>query len=243
MNALAYASDVREVGQWRRVAREDQVGIDTWEHPSGWTYLALCGTRSCRRDVLDSVGVFLGQVPSKRIAQGCAHIREHCAEALERGQLAVGGHSLGGLVATGMAAEFHLPALVQNAPGYFTTSPDPDRCDRIIEVRTAGDVVSDWGSNCAGMITLRDDRVTHWNMGQISALHAVVRQNELLAQAGPLAQCSLAEARAQVTTSADTSLTGNTLRSLLVSWRRLREHLGAEKPASNTRVSGAKPAR
>lgn len=246
MNRAAYLGDDHApvLDGWSRVERHAELGVDRWENEQGYIYLALAGTRKNRRDLVDSLRIFLGQIPDDRISQVSHYVRDHCGQSLSQDQVALGGHSSGGLVAMSVAAQFHLPALIQNAPGYFKQAPDQARCDRVIEIRTARDLVSDWGSNTANQITLHDPAAPGW---KLSLLHAIARQNDLLAEQPMLASAHLSGAdMVGIQTNPDTAPTGNTWQSILTSWRRLRGHCEAltqgQTPLSQSQVAFDAPA-
>lgn len=225
MNSASYLEDQLEgpLG-WSLIRHNSTLGVCQWESTDGYTYIGIAGTRKQRHDIIDSVKIFFGQTPDMRIQGVIEFVKEHCSDAVERDTLSLGGHSLGGLVASSVAAEFHLPALIQNAPGYFTQSPDPARCDRIVEIRTARDLVSDWGSSAANLITLHEPSTPTW---KLSLLHAINRQNDLLSDQLPQSSyTSLYDAKNMmgIEHNPDIHPTGNTWKSIQASWKKLKNH-------------------
>lgn len=225
LNSVSYMDDeVSEIDGWKLIAHDGDLGLCHWESMEGYTYIGIAGTRRQKEDVVDSIKVFFGQTPTARIEGVAQYLTQNCVKAIEEDSIALGGHSIGGLVASSVAALFHLPALIQNAPGYFKSAPDPAKCDRIIDIRTARDVVSDWGSNAANLLTLHEPSTSAW---KISLLHAVKKQNILLLEQAPeIAKTPLKDAvhLPEIERNMDIFPTGNTFRSILVSWKRLRNH-------------------
>lgn len=225
LNDLSYMeSDLKDEKVWRLIAHDSKLGLCHWESEEGYTYIGIAGTRRQKDDVVESVKVFFGKIPDDRIEGVTQYLMEHCVEAIANDSISLGGHSLGGLVASSVAAKFHLPALIQNSPGYFKTTPDPEKSNRIVEIKTARDVVSDWGSNAANLLTLYETSISVW---KISILHALKRQNKLLFEQAPeIAKSFLKDVihLPEIEKNMDVHPTGNTLSSILVSWKRLRNH-------------------
>lgn len=143
-------------------------------------YLAVRGSWG-RSDVLPALKVFLGSDPVDRIQVFQDHIKTHFGERPSPGLLALGGHSLGGLVAAAAAERFHLPGLAQNAPGWMTRIPDPTKLNRFLQVRTARDVVADWGTNYPRNLMLPDPSLPMWG---VPSLHNLEHQNKLIKEHG-----------------------------------------------------------
>ena len=143
-------------------------------------YLAIRGTWS-KADVLPALRVFLGADPVDRIQVVHNHIVNRFGERIAPGTLAVGGHSLGGLVAASAAERFHLPGLAQNSPGWMARVPDASRLNKFIQVRTARDVVADWGTNYPRNLMLPDPSLPMWG---VSSLHNLEHQNKLIEEYG-----------------------------------------------------------
>lgn len=143
-------------------------------------YLAVRGSWGAS-DVLPALKVFLGADPVERIEVFEHHIRTRFGDRPAPGSLAVGGHSLGGLVAAAAAERFHLPGLAQNAPGWMARIPDPAKLNRFLQVRTARDVVADWGTNYPRNLMLPDPSLPMWG---VSSLHNLEHQNKLIEEHG-----------------------------------------------------------
>src|SRR5690606_32927002 len=110
-----------------------------------------------------------------RIAFVQAFIQERFGPQPRR--LAVGGHSIGGLVAASAAEHFRLPGLAQNAPGWMARTPAPACLDRFLQVRTARDVVGAWGSNYPRQLVLVAPHAPDWSL---KGLHHLERQNQVI---------------------------------------------------------------
>ena len=152
------------------------VTIARWQAQSGHVYLAVRGSAGTR-DVLENMRLFLGRDPTSRMAFFRNYVEQTCQQEIAEDRLAVGGHSLGGLVALDAAAHWSLPALVQNAPGWISHRPDAPRLERVLEIRTGRDVVADWGHAMPRHVVLQDPSTPWWDL---SALHAVLKQNEAI---------------------------------------------------------------
>lgn len=142
-------------------------------------YLAVRGTWS-GSDIAESLRVFLGQEPTRRMRFLQDYIQDRF-DPVDPRRVLVGGHSLGGLVAAGAAERWHLAGLAQNAPGWMQPRHDNSRLDRFLEVRTSRDVVGDWGAEFPRSLVLTDPSVRNWD---ISGLHNLERQNQLLRDQG-----------------------------------------------------------
>ena len=180
MNASAYASTIEsmpDIPGWQCQALVFDAASGTtvarWLAQSGHVYLAVRGSASVR-DVQESLKVFLGHEPASRMAFLERYIEETCQQELSEGRLAVGGHSLGGLVALSSAARWNLPALVQNAPGWMTNPPPPERLRKVLEIRTGRDVIGDWGHPIPRQVVLQSPETPWWHL---PSLHGVLRQN------------------------------------------------------------------
>lgn len=186
MNALAYEDQGESpvTGEWERRAltacSDSGCIVVPWHHCDGSVYLAIRGSNS-RRDTLDDIKVFFGQPPLARIAFLERYIQTHHRQALDDGQLMVGGHSLGGLVAMGVAARWRLPGVVQNSPGWLINAPAPEALARMVEVRTGRDVVGVWGHSVPTTVTVHDPEAGKWDWKK---LHNVDRQMRLVEQHG-----------------------------------------------------------
>ena len=187
MNALAYDTDtgtLDSVSNWQRkqVVSCEQTGcvVAHWEHEDGAVYLAVRGS-SNRKDLGEDVRVFLGHAPKGRIAFLESYIQAHCTTALEQQQLAVGGHSLGGMVAQGAAARLSLPGFIQNSPGWLVDPPHSASIAKVVEVRTSGDVIGAWGHAVPITLRVHDPEMDQWSFW---ALHNVHRQVALIEQQG-----------------------------------------------------------
>lgn len=184
MNESAYSEPggdpIPEVPGWRyesqQVFEDSGLALARWRADDGRLYLAVRGTHT-PADVAQSLRVFFGQNPTRRQDALIAYIEQHCAQELAAGTLCVGGHSLGGLVASAAAARWNLPGLVQNAPGWMTDPPAPERLSRLLEIRTSRDTIGEWGAPYPrALIVDIPDLPTL----EISALHSVRRQNQAL---------------------------------------------------------------
>lgn len=181
MNAAAYFDSPQampEVTGWSCqevvLDRASGVTVARWKAQTGHVYLAVRGSASAR-DVLQNMQLFLGRDPTHRMEFLRAYIENNCQQELENDTLAVGGHSLGGLVALDSAAKWRLPCLIQNAPGWISSRPEDPKLERVLEIRTGRDVVGDWGHAAPRNVVLQDPSTPWW---RLSALHAVIRQNE-----------------------------------------------------------------
>ena len=143
-------------------------------------YLAIRGSWNAS-DVLPALRVFFGADPVERIQVARDYIEGRFGKNPNPATLAVGGHSLGGLVAAAMAEEFRLPGLAQNSPGWMTRTPDLASLQRFIQVRTARDVVADWGSVYPRSLMLTDPGLPRWG---VTSLHNLEHQNRLLQEHG-----------------------------------------------------------
>lgn len=192
MNALAY-EDQGETVMTRGWVRHPRVACNDsgcivvpWQHGDGSVYLAVRGSNS-RRDTLDDIKVFFGQPPLARIAFLERYIQTHHRQLLDERRLMVGGHSLGGLVAMGVAARWGLAGVVQNSPGWLIDPPPAEALARVVEVRTGRDVVGVWGHSVPTTVTVHDPEAGKWDWKK---LHNVDRQVHLVQQHG-LAHLSL----------------------------------------------------
>lgn len=228
MNASAYENEEGSrprLPGWRFAGTvEDRISgttIARWEAQSGHVYLAVRGSHSSR-DLMEDLRIFLGRDPVDRMAFLQNHIEKHCTSVLALGKLAVGGHSLGGLVALGAASRWNLPGLVQNAPGWVTSPPPPSSLSRMLEIRLGLDPVSGWGCSTPRTIVLQDPHVHWWNL---KSLHSLFRLNKVIEEYGlrdlrvddpelPLCKWGLSESRE--------GLSGLPARAMR-SWRHLRE--------------------
>lgn len=143
-------------------------------------YLAIRGTWG-PSDILPALRVFFGSDPTDRIEYVQQHIIKRFGESPGPQDLAVGGHSLGGLVAAAAAERFNLPGLAQNSPGWMTRVPDATRLNRFVQVRTARDVVADWGTKYPRNLMLSDPDLPTWG---ITSLHNLEHQNKLIEDHG-----------------------------------------------------------
>lgn len=142
-------------------------------------YLAIRGTWG-KSDILPAMRVFLGKDPLERIEFVNNYIEKYFGTP-DSTKLAVGGHSLGGLIAAAAAEKFGLPGLGQNSPGWMTRLPDAEKLRNFLQVRTARDVVADWGSNYPRNLLLPTPSIPRW---RITNLHNLEHQNELIAEHG-----------------------------------------------------------
>lgn len=143
-------------------------------------YLAVRGTWDAS-DMLPALRVFFGADPVDRIKVAQKHVSKLFGPHPKPVTLAVGGHSLGGLIAAAVAERFDLPGLAQNSPGWMTRVPDASRLGKFIQVRTARDVVADWGNHYPRNLMLPDPDLPMWNL---SSLHNLEHQNELIREYG-----------------------------------------------------------
>lgn len=158
-----------------------ETGLTMGHYSNGYrNYLAIRGTWNTS-DVLPALRVFFGADPLERIQVAQGYIKERFGDRPNPATLAVGGHSLGGLVAAAMAEEFQLPGLAQNAPGWMTRTPSPDRLQGFLQIRTARDVVADWGSVYPRSLMLTDPGLPRWG---ITSLHNLEHQNRLIQEHG-----------------------------------------------------------
>lgn len=187
MNASAYEETLEampHIEGWRCVdlLKDTQSGVSVarWEAQSGHVYLAVRGTAT-GRDVLENMRLFLGRDPTSRMEFFRNYVQTTCAKELAADCLAMGGHSLGGLLALDAAAHWSLPALIQNAPGWISHRPNAPRLERVLEIRTGRDVVGDWGHAAPRNIVLQDPLTPWWHLAM---LHAVMRQNDIIRSHG-----------------------------------------------------------
>ena len=188
MNAMAYADageqEILSNAGWQRqnFAQCEKTGcvVVPWKHAAGTIYLAVRGS-TCRSDILDDMRVFLGQPPIERIGFLTNYIQTWYPENLGQKTLLVGGHSLGGMVAMGAAAQWRLCGLLQNSPGWLINPPDRDSLEKLVEIRTGRDVVGAWGHTVPTTLIVHDHDVSQWNL---SALHNVYRQQVLIREHG-----------------------------------------------------------
>ena len=180
MNASAYAHTMAampEIAGWECQAlvfdKASGTTVARWAAESGHVYLAVRGT-SGTRDAKESLRVFLGHEPTSRMAFLERYIEDTCQTELAENRLAVGGHSLGGLVALSAASKWNLPALVQNAPGWMNNPPPPETLQKVLEIRTGRDVIGDWGHPIPRQIVLQSPETPWWHL---PSLHSVLRQN------------------------------------------------------------------
>lgn len=145
----------------------------------GRNYLAIRGTWGTN-DIMPALRVFLGKDPVERIEFVNAYIEQNFTHQ-QLGKLSVGGHSLGGLVAAAAAEKFQLPGLAQNSPGWMSRVPQAQRLSQFLQVRTARDVVADWGSNYPRNLLLPAPAIPRW---RITNLHNLEHQNELIVENG-----------------------------------------------------------
>ncbi len=187
MNASAYLPSLEQMPAlpgWTCTERfehaDSGVVIARWEAQTGHTYLAVRGSAT-PKDVAQNLLIFLGQEPTARMDVLRGYVENRCADALARGLLAVGGHSLGGLVAESAAARWNLPGLAQNAPGWMANPPAPEQLDRFLEIRTSRDVVGDWGHPTPRSLVIQAPHVPLWKLGSI---HSVLKQNQAIEEHG-----------------------------------------------------------
>lgn len=184
LNSCAYmGAGVELPSGWREVDFiEDQAsGVAMGHYANGEQhYLAVRGTWGSG-DIMPALRVFLGADPVDRILFLQGQIMERFGGDPDPSILAVGGHSLGGLIAAAAAERFGLAGLAQNSPGWMTRVPEAGRMDKFLQVRTARDVVADWGSAYPRNLLLPDTSMTDWSF---SALHNLERQNQLIADHG-----------------------------------------------------------
>lgn len=158
--------------------KESGLSLSRWRSSEGMLYLAVRGTQSFG-DVAQSLMVFLGQNPVRRQQAFMDYIETYCANELQEDRLFVGGHSLGGLVASAAAARWNLPGLVQNSPGWMANPPPPDKLARLLEIRTSRDTVGEWGSAYPRTLVVT---APHLPTLEVSALHSIRTQNQLIEQ-------------------------------------------------------------
>lgn len=179
LNEAAYIGPGAELpGKWREAGfiEDRKSGVAMGHYTNGDThYLAIRGTWGTD-DVMPALRVFLGKDPLERIEFVNTYIEKNFTPGQMR-HLAVGGHSLGGMVAAAAAEKFHLPGLAQNSPGWMSRVPKAQRLDKLIQIRTARDVVADWGSNYPRTLLLPAPSIPRW---RITSLHNLEYQNELI---------------------------------------------------------------
>jgi len=228
MNASAYVrglENIQPIPGWECTELfEDHpsgVTIARWEAIHGLVYLAVRGTTNVK-DIAQNLLIFLGQEPRRRMDVLQDYIEHRCAHALKHDQLAVGGHSLGGLVAEAAAARWKLPGLVQNAPGWMANPPPPERLERFLEIRTCRDVVGDWGHPTPRSIVLQSVQVPLWNL---KSLHSVLKQNQAIEEHG-LGDFLVDDPRLGRSVDADPVVpgVGGWPKRMVRAWRLLREH-------------------
>lgn len=228
MNASAYLPSVEAmptINGWTCQERFEHarsgVVVARWESQEGHTYLAVRGSAT-PKDVAQNLLIFLGKEPTSRMAVLKAYIQDHCQDALATDRLAVGGHSLGGLVAESAAAEWNLPGLAQNAPGWMSNPPPPERLNRFLEIRTSRDVVGDWGHPTPRSLVIQSSHLAAWNLG---SLHSVLKQNQSIEEHG-LADFKVDDPALGWAVEADPVVPGvaGWPKRMVRAWRLLRQH-------------------
>lgn len=228
MNASAYLPTLDampHINGWTCQERFEHarsgVVIARWEADTGHVYLAIRGSAT-PKDVAQNLLIFLGKEPTSRMAILKDYIQARCEEALAQDLLAVGGHSLGGLVAESAAAEWNLPGLAQNAPGWMSNPPPPERLNRFLEIRTSRDVVGDWGHATPRSLVIQSAHVPLWQLG---SLHSVLKQNDSIEEHG-LADFRVDDIRLGRAVEADPVIPGvaGWPKRMVRAWRLLKEH-------------------
>lgn len=184
LNSAAYIGPGADLpDNWQEVAfiEDRKTGVSMGHYIKGQVnYLAVRGTWGTS-DILPALRVFLGSDPVERIDFVQKYIENNFGSCPDGKKLAVGGHSLGGLVAAAAAEKYNLPGLAQNSPGWMSRVPKAEKLKQFLQVRTARDVVADWGSNYPRNLMLPDPSLPAWN---ITSLHNLERQNMLIRQHG-----------------------------------------------------------
>lgn len=122
-----------------------------WVHASNgvWDYVAVRGTHALS-DTSALVSAFLGKAPNRRVLAINAYLDRAFPDG-EPERIMLGGHSLGGLLASAVALQRGWAAFTENAPGWFGSN---GASDRILEIRSAGDVVGAWGRHPGRVLVL-----------------------------------------------------------------------------------------
>lgn len=184
LNSAVYLGPGAQLpASWREVdfIHDPASGVIMGHYAAGkLNYLAIRGAWD-KTDIMPALRVFMGADPVARMMFVQDQILQRFGGDPCPTLLAVGGHSLGGLVAAAAAERFGLSGLAQNSPGWMTRQPEPERLHRFLQVRTARDVVADWGSGYPRNLMLPDPQLPDWSL---SGLHNLERQNQLIDEHG-----------------------------------------------------------